>query len=102
MTDLDNSLEAARTVCGDDIWQPVADHLEDLGNRIADSMTDTRTTIRGLDPELYQWLRIEAVRQRTTIGALINEILRRAKATPYLLDSLAVTRHDPSPERSER
>ena len=43
-------------------------------------MTDDRITIRGLDPKLYQWLRVEAVRRKMTVGALLNEIIQAAKS----------------------
>lgn len=37
---------------------------------------DTRTTIRGLDPELYQRLRVHAVRNQMTIGDAVNDAIR--------------------------
>lgn len=44
-------------------------------------MTSTTTKrpaplmIRGLDPDLWHEVRVEAVKRRLTVGALLNEIL---------------------------
>lgn len=34
------------------------------------------TAIRGLDPDLWHEVRVEAVKRKLTVGALLNEILR--------------------------
>jgi hypothetical protein len=32
--------------------------------------------IRGLDPDLWHEVRVEAVKRKLTVGALLNEVLR--------------------------
>jgi plasmid stability protein len=38
----------------------------------------THTTVRGVDPDLWRALKVEAARQRKTRGELLNEILSAA------------------------
>ena len=75
MSLLDNQLEAARAVCGDEAWQPIADHIGDLSERIA-TMTAQRQQ-RGVQaqpmnvriaPELIEWLRDYARSQSPPIS----------------------------------
>jgi len=45
---------------------------------------DDRWTVRGVDPELVQQLRILAIRRGTTVGELLNEALNLYLTDPRL------------------
>lgn len=82
MSKLDNQLEAARSVCGDGVWQPVADHIGDLGERIQSmSTSQQRTTDKPVTSnirvprEVWDRLRQRAFDERVSVNALIVEAI---------------------------
>ena len=65
--------------------QAQIDALTELQHQADDNAVTAQVhadTIRGLDSELYQRLRIEALRRKMTVGQLLNAIIRSALDEP--------------------
>lgn len=43
-------------------------------------MESKTVTIKGIDIELWEWLRIKAIKEQGTVGEVLNAILRVIKA----------------------